>query len=115
MSISSNVKSILRELPTGVELVVAVKGRTHEAVIEAVEAGVCIIGSNYVQEAEELNKFIGSQVRWHFIGHLQKNKIKKAVSLFDVIETVDSINSAGEDRPPVRPDWQAPPHPDRGK
>ena len=96
MSISANVRGVLSELPAGVELVLAIKGRTPEAVIEAIEAGVCIIGSNYVQEAEKLNKSIGSRIRWHFIGHIQKNKIKKAVSLFDMIETVDSFETASE-------------------
>ncbi|MGB2651190.1 MAG: YggS family pyridoxal phosphate-dependent enzyme, partial [Candidatus Omnitrophota bacterium] len=51
---------------------------------------------NYVQEAAEAFAAIGVSVRWHFIGHLQKNKVKKAVEIFDVIETVDSLELAGE-------------------
>jgi len=74
----------------------AIKGRTAEEVARAVDAGICLVGENYVQEAEGLFKVIGSRVRWHFIGHLQRNKTSKAVSLFDMIETVDSLSLAQE-------------------
>ncbi len=60
----------------------------------AIASGVKIIGENYVQEAKEAFDAIGSEVRWHFIGHLQKNKVKKAVEIFDIIETVDSVELA---------------------
>ena len=87
---------MLRELPEGVELVAAAKTRTPEEIIEAVEAGVKIIGENYVQEAERAYAVIGNRVRWHCIGHLQRNKVKKAVAIFDMIETLDSIEIAEE-------------------
>lgn len=96
MIIRNNVHAILRELPEGVELVAAAKGRTASEVLEAVEAGVRIIGENYVQEAERNHKTIDDRVQWHFIGHLQKNKVKKAVAMFDMIETVDSFKLAEE-------------------
>jgi pyridoxal phosphate enzyme (YggS family) len=96
MSIGQNVKQILSELPCGVHLVAAAKTVGVAGVIEAVEAGVKIIGENYIQEAEEVYKVIGSGVQWHFIGHLQRNKVKKAVAIFDMIETVDSSEIAGE-------------------
>jgi len=89
------VRTVLDGLPDGVELVAAAKTRSPEEIKEAVAAGVRIIGENYVQEAEEAKACIGG-VRWHFIGHLQKNKVKKAVQLFDMIETVDSIGLAEE-------------------
>jgi len=67
-------------------------------IIEAIEAGIRIIGENYVQEAEQkikkLKNNVPDTVSWHMIGHLQKNKVRKAVQLFDVIETVDSIELA---------------------
>jgi pyridoxal phosphate enzyme (YggS family) len=94
--IRKNVQEITRELPAGVELVAAAKTRTPQEVLEAVEAGVRAIGENYVQEGREAFSVIGSAARWHFIGHLQKNKIKKAVEVFDVIETVDSEDLALE-------------------
>jgi hypothetical protein len=58
---------------------------------EAVEAGVTILGENYVQEAQRKIEEIGHQIAWHFIGHLQSNKAKYAVRLFDMIHSLDSI------------------------
>ena len=88
--ITENVKRILAELPDGVELVAAVKSRRPDEVLEAIEAGVKYLGENYLQEAETAYQVIGNRAQWHFIGNLQKNKVKKAVQLFDMIETVDS-------------------------
>ena len=89
--ISDNVLSVLAELPPGIELVAAAKTRTPEEIAEAIKAGVRIIGENYIQEAETARAAVGGRVRWHLIGSLQKNKVKKAVRLFDMIETVDSL------------------------
>jgi pyridoxal phosphate enzyme (YggS family) len=94
--IKGNVVQILSELPQGVELVAAAKTRKPSEVSEAVKAGVRIIGENYVQEAERAYEVIGTRAKWHFIGHLQRNKVKKAVSIFDMIETVDSVQIARE-------------------
>ena len=96
MTIKQNVGQILNELPESVQLVAAAKTREPWEILEAVEAGIKIIGENYVQEAESAYQVIGDKVKWHFIGHLQKNKIKRAVELFDMIETVDSIEIARE-------------------
>jgi len=96
MTITENVRQILTELPEGVKLVAAAKTREPREVMEAVEAGIRIVGENYVQEAESACRGIGRRVEWHFIGHLQTNKVKKAVALFDMIETVDSIEIAAE-------------------
>jgi len=96
MGIEQNVQKIIKELPGGVELVAAAKTRTAEEVLAAVEAGIKIIGQNYVQEAEAIYPAVGNKARWHFIGHLQKNKAKKAVKIFDMIETVDSAEIAAE-------------------
>lgn len=94
--IKQNINRLLSELPQGVELVAAVKTRKPEDILEAIEAGVKIVGENYVQEAERAYEAVGDRARWHFIGYLQKNKVKKAVKLFDMIETVDSIELAEE-------------------
>lgn len=94
--IKQNVSQILSELPDGVQLVAAAKTRQPEEVLEAVESGVKIVGENYVQEAERAHEVVGNRARWHFIGHLQKNKTKKAVRIFDMIETVDSVEIARE-------------------
>jgi hypothetical protein len=93
--IAANVKRILANLPPGVILVAAAKARTAREVEEALRAGVTYVGHNYVQEAEQMIPLIIEipqleKVRWHMIGPLQKNKVKKAVRLFDMIETVDS-------------------------
>jgi len=94
--IKQNVVQILSELPNGVELVAAAKTRNPEEVLQAIEAGVKIVGENYVQEAEPAYEVVGNRAKWHFIGYLQRNKVKKAVKLFDMIETVDSIEIARE-------------------
>lgn len=92
--IRDNMKNILGELPEGVEIVGAAKTRTPDEVLEGVEAGLKIIGENYVQEAERAFQVIGDKAEWHMIGHLQSNKAKKAVKIFDMIETVDSFKLA---------------------
>jgi len=89
--IRENVQTILKELPDGVELVGAAKTRTPEEILEAVEAGLKIVGENYVQEAERAFQVIGDRAKLHMIGHLQSNKAKKAGQVFDMIETVDSV------------------------
>ena len=94
--IKQNVNQMLGELPNGVQLVAAAKTRQPEEVLEAVESGVKIVGENYVQEAERAYEVVGNRARWHFIGYLQKNKVKKAVRIFDMIETVDSVEIAME-------------------
>ena len=94
--IAANVKAILAELPPGVEIVAAAKTRTATEILEAIEAGVTIIGENYVQEAADVFPSVGSRARWHFIGHLQTNKVKKAVEIFDLVETVDSVGLGRE-------------------
>ncbi len=94
--IEENVKKILAELPPGVQLEAAAKTRTPDDIKRAIDAGVAIIGQNYIQEAELLFSTLGSLAKWHFIGHLQRNKVNKAVPIFDMIETVDSVRLAKE-------------------
>ena len=74
----------LAGLPSGVELVAAAKTRTAAEILEAIEAGVRLVGENYVQEAAAVVPAIGARARWHFIGHLQSHKAKKAAEIFDV-------------------------------
>jgi len=95
-AIKDNVQRMLAELPSGVELVAAAKTKTPEEILEAVEAGVRIIGENYIQEAAAAFAVVGQKAEWHMIGHLQTNKAKKAVEIFDMIETVDSLDLARE-------------------
>ncbi len=94
--ISENVKALLSCIPEGVLLVAATKGRTTEEIREAISAGIKIIGENYLQETERKFREIGRVVQWHYIGSVQRRKIKKLVDIFDMIETIDSFSNAEE-------------------
>ncbi len=89
--ITERTEKILKQIPPGVEAVAAVKTRTIEEVEAALLGGIRIIGHNYVQEAGKMFLAVGNRARWHLIGRLQGNKVKKAVRIFDMIETVDSL------------------------
>ena len=81
--------------PDSIRLVAVSKTVPAETVKEAIEAGATILGENYVQEArEKFDALVLYPVSWHFIGHLQSNKAKYAVRLFDLIHTVDSLKLA---------------------
>jgi pyridoxal phosphate enzyme (YggS family) len=95
MSIGTNVKKIFSEIPENVKVVAATKNRSVKEINKAVEAGIKIIGENKVQEAEKkFSELVDFAAEKHFIGHLQSNKAKKAVELFDLIQSVDSIKLA---------------------
>lgn len=74
-----------------IRLVAVTKGVPCDQIGLALAAGVTEIGENRVQEAERKISLMGSQAIWHMVGHLQTNKVKKAVLLFDWIQSVDSI------------------------
>src|SRR6266404_7527113 len=78
-------------LTDDVELVTISK--THEAakVREAIDAGQTLFGESRVQEARIKIPELSSNVRWHFVGHLQKNKVRQALTLFEMIHSVDSL------------------------
>lgn len=95
-SIKESISEIRNSLPAEVLLVAAAKTRLPEEVQAAIDAGIKILGYNYVQEAERIYQIIGNKAQWHMIGHLQRNKVKKAVDLFDMIETIDSVKLAEE-------------------
>ena len=92
--IEERVRRTLEGLPNRVELVAAAKTRTLDEIRAAIAGGVRIVGQNYVQEAETAIAALGRGVEWHMIGHLQRNKAKIAVRLFDTIQTVDSLRLA---------------------
>jgi pyridoxal phosphate enzyme (YggS family) len=79
-----------------IKLVAVSKTVEVARIMEAIEAGVSILGENYVQEAQKKIEEIGRPVSWHFIGHLQTNKAKYAIRLFDMIHSLDSIPLAEE-------------------
>jgi pyridoxal phosphate enzyme (YggS family) len=83
--------------PESIHLVAVSKTIPANRVREAIEAGVTILGENYVQEARNKFNALGTYpVSWHFIGHLQSNKAKYAVRLFDLIHSVDTLKLARE-------------------
>ncbi len=97
MGITENYHQLRQDVPDHVQIVAAAKTRSPEEITEAIEAGVGVFGQNYVQEAEKIKTALGptaDAIQWHLIGHLQTNKVKKAVGLFDVIQTVDSLKLA---------------------
>jgi pyridoxal phosphate enzyme (YggS family) len=80
-----------------IRLIAVSKTMPAEIVKEAIEAGVTDLGENYIQEArEKVNTLATFPVNWHYIGHLQSNKAKYAVRLFDLIHSVDSLKLAQE-------------------
>ena len=82
--------------PREIRLLAAAKSQSVEAIRAAIAAGVTLVGENYVQEAADKKRFIADSVEWHMIGHLQRNKAKVAVELFDVIESLDNLALARE-------------------
>ena len=89
-NIEIRYKEIRKTIPDHVIIVAAAKTRTVDEIKEAINAGIETIGENYVQEAQKAISVLGDQAKWHMIGHLQRNKAKQAVQLFDMIETLDS-------------------------
>jgi hypothetical protein len=82
--------------PAAVTLVAVSKGQPPEMVRAAAEAGLCLFGENRVQEARSKIPQCPGHLRWHLIGHLQSNKCRDAVSLFSMIQSVDSAPLAVE-------------------
>jgi pyridoxal phosphate enzyme (YggS family) len=103
-SISENLEHVRRQIASaaqksgrsldGIELVAVSK--THDAarVREAIEAGQQLFGESRVQEARAKIPELSSNLRWHFIGHLQKNKIRHALPLFELFHGIDSLDLA---------------------
>lgn len=74
-----------------IRIVAVAKQQPAEAVQAAVDAGIADIGENYVQEAQAKAALVRGCVRWHMVGHLQRNKVKAAIQLFRLIHSVDSV------------------------
>ncbi|GIW42307.1 MAG: YggS family pyridoxal phosphate enzyme [Candidatus Binatia bacterium] len=100
--VRANVRAVLAAMaaaargagrdPSDVRLVAVAKGKPAPLVRAAIEAGVRIVGENYVQEAEKKRPLVGLPAQWHFVGRLQRNKAGKAAALFDVIESADRLD-----------------------
>src|SRR6056297_2261391 len=99
MGITSNYQKLREEIPDHVTIVLAGKTKSAEEIKEVIDAGATDIGENYVQEGETIRQELGekaNRVRWHMIGHLQKNKINKALPIFDMVQTVASLQKAAD-------------------
>ena len=95
MSIKENINALRNNIPKSIGILAATKTRTAQQIKEAIDSGIKIFGENYVQEAEK--KYIGirksNKIELYFIGNLQKNKINKALKIFDLL-TIDSFELA---------------------
>ncbi|MBN2620202.1 YggS family pyridoxal phosphate-dependent enzyme [candidate division WOR-3 bacterium] len=106
MSIAGNIGHIRERIaaaaqranrdPADITVVAVSKTFPASAIMESIDAGVIDIGENRVQEAKEKHAIITKPVRWHLVGHLQTNKAKDAVRLFDIIHSLDSLRLARE-------------------
>ncbi len=88
--ITENIIRILKDIPENVSVVAAAKSRSLEEVRETIDAGITMIGENYMQDAKGIIEELKDRASWHFIGHVQKNKVKHIVPMFDMVETLDS-------------------------
>lgn len=91
MTIAENLNKLKSTLPTHVTLVAVSKTKPMEAIMEAYEAGQRDFGENYVQELCEKAEKLPKDIRWHFIGHLQSNKVKYIAPFVHLIHGVDSF------------------------
>jgi len=92
MSITQNIKQILSELPAHVTLVAVSKTKPNAMLMEAYEAGQKDFGENYVQELVDKQAALPNDINWHFIGHLQSNKVKYIAPFVYLIHGVDSFS-----------------------
>ena len=91
MSITKNIQLLQAELPQGVRLVAVSKYHPNEAILEAYNAGQRVFGESKVQEMVSKFEALPKDIEWHFIGHLQTNKIKYMASFVSLIHGVDSL------------------------
>lgn len=106
VDVAANTRAVLAKIgeaaarcgrdPAGIKLLAASKSQSVEKILAAIAAGVRLFGENYVQEAKDKREAVKEVVEWHMIGHLQRNKVKAALDLFDLIESLDSVALAKE-------------------
>ena len=92
MGVADNLLGVLSEVPAGVKLVAVSKFKPAEAIMEAYNAGQRRFGENRPQELAAKAVSLPADIEWHFIGHLQTNKIKFVLSYASLIESVDSLH-----------------------
>ncbi len=92
MSISENIKFITSQIPENVTLIAVSKTKPNEMLLEAYNAGQRAFGENYVQELADKHEALPKDIHWHFIGHLQSNKVKYIAPFVHLIHGVDSLS-----------------------
>ncbi len=92
MSVAENLKNILRSIPNNVKLVAVTKTQPAEVIMEAYEAGHKIFGENRAQELRSKYFLLPSDIQWHYIGHLQSNKVKLVGKIASMIQSIDSLS-----------------------
>ncbi len=92
MSVSENIKYIKSQIPEIVTLIAVSKTKPIELILEAYNAGQRDFGESYVQELADKQAQLPKDIRWHFIGHLQSNKVKYIAPFVHLIHGIDSFN-----------------------
>ena len=92
MTIKTNIVNLKSSIPTGVTLVAVSKTKPNKLILEAYNAGQKDFGENYVQELVDKQKELPKDIHWHFIGHLQSNKVKQIAPFIHLIHGVDSLS-----------------------
>ena len=90
-SISENLKKVLSTLPDDVRLVAVSKYHPTESILEAYNEGQRVFGESHVQDLQVKHETLPDDIQWHFIGHLQTNKVKYIAPYVSMIEAVDSL------------------------
>lgn len=106
MSIAANLRIVKERIstacekvkrnPAEIKLVAVSKNKPVAMIVEAIQAGITCFGENRVQEAQAKIPQINAAVEWHLVGNLQTNKVKRAIELFHIIQSVDSLHLALE-------------------
>lgn len=96
MSISQNIDQVLKHIPENVKLIAVSKTKPNEAIIEAYDGGYKIFGENKPQELKGKFETLAKDIEWHFIGHLQTNKVKYIAEFVQLIHAVDSMKLLNE-------------------
>lgn len=91
MNIKNNIENLLKEIPDNVKLVAVSKTKSNENILEAYNAGLRIFGENKVQELSEKHPRLPEDIQWHFIGHLQSNKVKYIAPYISMLHAIDSL------------------------
>jgi hypothetical protein len=104
VDVAANCREVLKRMgeaatrcgrnPKEIRLLAASKSQSIDKIRAAIEAGIRLFGENYVQELEAKKSAVGEAVEWHMIGHLQRNKVKAAVDLCDLIQSLDNVDLA---------------------